>query len=134
MLSVNRPVGSVRVQQRGLPGVRVHPQALKREDRAGALRQQPPERRRNLSQWVSHMQNCPEDVRRRTKFALSTQRQTQRWRCRALERRLTNLRQERRARRKCGHLCTHTPKMCLSTISTHRTSQDKRLRQTCVSR
>jgi len=50
MLSVNSPVGPVRVQQRGLPGFRVHPQALKREDRAGALRQQPPERRRNLSQ------------------------------------------------------------------------------------
>jgi len=80
MLSVNSPVGPVRVQQRGLPRFRVHPQALKRQDRAGALREQPPERRRNLSQWVPHMHNCPEDVRRRTKFALSTQRQTQRWR------------------------------------------------------
>jgi len=134
MLWVNSPVGPVRVQQRGLPGLRVHPQALKRADCAGALHQQPPERRRYLSQKAPHMHNCPEDVRRRTKFAKSAQRQTQCWRCRALDRRLAKLCQERRARRKCGHLCTHTPKMCLSTISTHRTSQAKRLRQTCVSR
>ena len=35
---------------------------------------------------------------------------------------------------KCRHLWPPTPKICLATISRHRTSKARRLRQTCVSR
>jgi len=76
MLLVNSPVGPVRLQQRRLPRSRVHPnrpsmtQALTRQDqlRAGALRHQAPESRRNLSQWGPRMHKCPKDVCRSTKF------------------------------------------------------------------